>query len=526
MGSSLRFKDEVLKILRPQSELILGAPSCADLRYHIGMKNLFEQVGYEARLGVAPLAVRMRPETLDELVGQSEAVGEGTWLRSAIEADSLSSIILYGPAGTGKTTLARIIAAQTKAHFTEVSAISGGVSDLRRVIDEATHRLTFQNMRTILFIDEIHRFSRSQQDALLHAVEDCVIILIGATTENPFFEVNSALISRSRVIEFKALSDDDIRLVVIRALFDQRGLAGDFVVSETSLNAIIVMAGGDARAALTTLELASQIARSPNELTDKDTQELEQVIASTEVDFSSEPGASGASGARFITSEVVSEASPHTVLPYDKKGDTHYDVISAFIKSMRGSDPDAAVYWLARMIEGGEDPKFIARRILIFASEDVGNADPQALLVAHAAFKATESIGYPECQLNLSQAAIYMALAPKSNSATTAIYAARSEIKNGPLRAVPNHLRDRHRPGAEEYGKYRYPHMAASGWVDQQYLPTGLKRGAFYTPGERGWEAYRSEANERDRPEREESEHGDNDQDPSEYGNLNQASSD
>jgi len=202
---------------------------------------------------------------------------------------------------------------------------------------------------------------------------------------------------------------------------------------------------------------------------------------------------------RYITSAVVADASPNTVLPYDKKGDTHYDVISAFIKSMRGSDPDAAVYWLARMIEGGEDPKFIARRIYIFASEDIGNADPQALLIAQAAFKATEVIGYPECQLNLSQAAIYMALAPKSNSATTAIYSARSEIKNGPLRAVPNHLRDRHRPGAEDYGKYHYPHSEMSGWVDQQYLPEGLSHGAFYTPGERGWEAYRSEAPQRDR---------------------------
>jgi putative ATPase len=447
------------------------------------MENLFSAQEQDAFNSVAPLAVRMRPTTLDELVGQLEVVGAGTWLRSAIETDSLSSIILYGPAGTGKTTLARIIAQVTKATFTEVSAITGGVSDLRRVIDEASKRLTLQNLRTILFVDEIHRFSRSQQDALLHAVEDRVVVLIGATTENPFFEVNSALNSRSRVIEFKALTNSDIEQIVLRALTDKRGLAGDYVLTDAALAAITVMSGGDARTALTTLELAAEVARDPGQLTEEEQLEVTENAALL----------------RVITTSAVLEASPRRALPYDKKGDTHYDVISAFIKSMRGSDPDAAVYWLARMIEGGEDPKFIARRIFIFASEDVGNADPQALLIAEAAFKATESIGYPECQLNLSQAAIYMALAPKSNSATNAIYGALGEIKNGPLRQVPNHLRDRHRPGAETYEKYKYPHVDPRGWVDQQYLPDGLERGAFYEPGERGWEAYRTEAVERDR---------------------------
>jgi putative ATPase len=447
------------------------------------MDNLFSAQEHEALNSVAPLAVRMRPTSLDELVGQLEVVGAGTWLRSAIETDSLSSIILYGPAGTGKTTLARIIALVTKATFTEVSAISGGVSDLRRVIDEASKRLTLQNLRTILFVDEIHRFSRSQQDALLHAVEDRVVVLIGATTENPFFEVNSALISRSRVIEFKALTNEDIEQIVLRALNDERGLAGEYALTDAALAAITVMSGGDARTALTTLELAAEVAREPKQLTDDEQLEVTENTALL----------------RIITTAAVLEASPRRALPYDKKGDTHYDVISAFIKSMRGSDPDAAVYWLARMIEGGEDPKFIARRIFIFASEDVGNADPQALLIAEAAFKATESIGYPECQLNLSQAAIYMALAPKSNSATNAIYAALGEVKNGPLRQVPNHLRDRHRPGAETYGKYHYPHLDPRGWVNQQYLPDGLERGAFFTPGERGWEAYRTEAVEHDR---------------------------
>ncbi|MDR1185207.1 MAG: replication-associated recombination protein A, partial [Coriobacteriales bacterium] len=353
------------------------------------MENLFTPMEQDALSSVAPLAVRMRPRTLDELVGQSEVVGEGTWLRNAIEMDSLSSIILFGPAGTGKTTLARVIARLTRAHFTEVSAISGGVSDLRRVIDEASKRLTMQNLRTILFVDEIHRFSRSQQDALLHAVEDRVVVLIGATTENPFFEVNSALISRSRVIEFKALANADIERVLERALVDERGLSGAFRLSDAACAAITIMSGGDARMALTTLELAAEVARIPEALTEEE--RLEFVGASK----GAEKGSAGAGARRAtdknasstgidttalpaITTAAVLEASPRRTLPYDKKGDTHYDVISAFIKSMRGSDPDAAVYWLARMVEGGEDPKFIARRILIFASEDVGNADPQA----------------------------------------------------------------------------------------------------------------------------------------------------
>jgi putative ATPase len=445
------------------------------------MDTLFTEIEQQAFARVAPLAVRMRPATLDELVGQREVVGAGTWLRNAIERDELSSIILFGPAGTGKTTLARVIAQQTRAHFTEVSAISGGVADLRRVIDEASRRLTTQNARTILFVDEIHRFSRSQQDALLHAVEDRIVILIGATTENPFFEVNSALNSRSRIIEFKALSDDDIAQIVRHALTDARGLNDTFALADDALAAIVQLSGGDARAALTTLELAAELASAD---VDKD-------CPATNADADKDRP--------VITLTAVLDATPRRTLPYDKRGDIHYDVISAFIKSMRGSDPDAAVYWLARMIEGGEDPKFIARRILIFASEDVGNADPQALLIAEAAFKATESIGYPECQLNLSQAAIYMALAPKSNSATNAIFAARAEVRGGPLRDVPSHLRDRHRPGAEEYGTYHYPHLDARGYVEQQYLPDGLQRGVFFTPGERGWEAYRTDAVARDR---------------------------
>lgn len=457
----------------------------------MAMDSLFSEMENAALSSVAPLAVRMRPTSLDELIGQEEVVGEGTWLRRAILDDELASIILFGPAGTGKTSLARIIAAVTKAHFTEVSAISGGVADLRREIDDARKRLSMQSIRTILFVDEIHRFSRSQQDALLHAVEDRIVVLIGATTENPFFEVNSALISRSRVIELKPLSDEDIGTLLDRALKDERGLKGTVQLTDTARTAIVVTAGGDARAALTTLEMAADIARRPADLTQDDLEELEKDVLDA-----------ASLIVPVITGSVIKEASPRRSLPYDKNGDTHYDVISAFIKSMRGSDPDAAVYWLARMIEGGEDPKFIARRIMILASEDIGNADPNALLIAHAAFKATESIGYPECRINLAQAAVYMALAPKSNASCVAIDAALSEVRNGPLRNVPDPLRDRHRPGAEEYGRYLYPHSYAAGWVDQQYLPDGLKRGDFYTPGERGWEAYRSDAVSGDRTEK------------------------
>jgi putative ATPase len=435
----------------------------------------------------APLPVRMRPRNLDEVIGQDDVIGPGTWLRNAIERDELVPIILYGPAGVGKTTIATIIASETKGSFREVSAVSGGVSDLRRVIEGAKSDLALYGKKTILFVDEIHRFSRSQQDALLHAVEDRTVILVGATTENPYFEVNSALLSRSRVVELNPLGHDDIIELVNRAISDERGLSGEFLITDAACETIAINCGGDARAALTTLDLASDIARAGQDLKKEDLEEIE------------DSGIGIPAEKPVITSSMVIEASPRTTLRYDKDGDEHYDIVSAFIKSMRGSDPDAAVYWLARMIDGGEDPKFIARRILILASEDIGNADPNAICVAAAAFKAAESIGYPECRINLSQAAIYMALAPKSNSAEAAIDAALSEVRNGPARAVPNHLRDRHRPGSEKYGEYIYPHDYDEGWVNQQYLPDGLEKGAFYHPGERGWESYRSEATSRDR---------------------------
>lgn len=443
--------------------------------YYTFMDTLFTEIENERKSQVAPLAVRMRPRSLEEVVGQQEAVGEGSWLRNAIEHDQLSSVILFGPAGTGKTSLAHVIAETTKATFVEVSAIGGTVSDLRREIDAADKRLSMSNMRTILFVDEIHRFNRSQQDALLHAVENRIVVLVGATTENPFFEVNSALISRSRIVELGLLSDDDIALLIERALCDERGLDGRYSLDDQAKSALLLLAGGDGRAALTTLELAAGMI---------------------------EPGTPKKPA--VIDEGAVRMATPHRSLPYDKNKDMHYDVISAFIKSMRGSDPDATLYWLARMVDGGEDPKFIARRIFIAASEDVGNADPQALLIAEAAFKSAEVIGYPECVINLAQAATYVALAPKSNAAYAGIFAALDEVRKGPVRKVPDYLRDRHRPGSEDYGTYKYPHNYPSGWVPQRYLPEGLSRGCFYKSSSRGWEAYRSEAFARDRLEAEE----------------------
>ena len=422
------------------------------------MDTLFSGMERAAKKANAPLAARMRPTTLDGYVGQEDAVGQGSWLRKAIEHDTLSSVLLYGPAGTGKTTLARIIAHTTHAEFVEVSAITGTVKDLRREIEAAESRLLTAGRRTILFIDEIHRFTRSQQDALLHAVEDRIVVLIGATTENPYFEVNSALISRSRVVELHALSDEAIDELIQRALESEDGLAGAFVLDEDARKEIVTLAGGDGRAALTSLELASQMVDVPESADSKASEPL------------------------VITKQNVLEANPRRGLPYDKAGDMHYDIISAFIKSMRGSDPDAALYWLARMIDAGEDPKFIARRIMILASEDIGNADPQALLIAHAAFRSAEVIGYPECRINLAQAVIYMALAPKSNAAEAGIDAALHEVRTGPRREVPSYLRDRTRPGSEEYGNYLYPHNYPGGWIEQRYLPEGLERGAFFSP--------------------------------------------
>lgn len=435
-----------------------------------------------------PLAFRVRPRHLKDFAGQQASVGVDSWLYKAIEYDRLSSIILHGPSGTGKTTLASIIAHTTEAEFIQLSAIDATVKDVRRAISEAKDRKLYKGKKTILFIDEIHRFSKSQQDALLHAVEDRTVILVGATTENPLFEVNSALISRSRVIEFSPLTDKDIASICDRALTSPDGLNGMFVLDEDAKHLLVRMSGGDARQALTTLELASQIALDSANLSEKmadsNSQDIENTINQKQI---------------VITQTHVQEAGAKPARSYDKKGDMHYDVVSAFIKSMRGSDPDASVYWLARMLDAGEDPKFIARRIFILASEDIGNADPQALLVAEAAFRAVEVIGLPEARISLAQACIYMALAPKSNASYNAINKALQYVKTHPEHPVPSHLRDRHKLSAQNYGAYLYPHNYAGGWVKQQYLPDGCLPGDFFQPSERGWEIWRVEGSSRDR---------------------------
>jgi putative ATPase len=407
----------------------------------------------------APLAARMRPRTLDELVGQQAVVGPGSPLRSLIEDDRLSSVILWGPAGTGKTSLAGVIAGATSAAYVEVSAVSSGVADVRRAIAGADELRRATGRRTILFIDEIHRFNKSQQDSLLKAVESGVVTLIGATTENPFFEVNSPLLSRSLLFRLESLSPEDVTELLLRAIADERGLGGGVEVDADALTHIVDRAGGDARFALNALEMC----------------------ASTVL----------AAGQTRLTLEDAQTALRQPVLRYDKAGDVHYDVVSAFIKSMRGTDPDAAVFWLAQMIESGEDPEFVARRMVIFASEDVGNADPRALTVAVAAFDALRYVGLPEAILNLSQAAIFLACAPKSNATTVAIGRAREELQRRGAQPVPAHLRDSHYPGSKQLGHgdgYRYPHDAPGGWVKQQYLPDRLRDARFYEPTDRGLE--------------------------------------
>ena len=426
------------------------------------MDTLFTDMENERKSEVAPLAVRMRPRSLEEVVGQKEAVGPGSWLRAAIEQDRLSSVILFGPAGTGKTSLAHVIAESTKAAFVEVSAIGGTVSDLRREIDAAEKRLTGFGLRTILFVDEIHRFNRSQQDALLHAVEDRVLVLVGATTENPFFEVNSALISRSRVVELHGLSDADISLLIDRALDDARGLDGRYALDDKARDAIVLLAGGDGRGALTTLELAAGMV---------------------------EPGTR--SKPACISEEAVRAATPHRNLPYDKNKDMHYDVISAFIKSMRGSDVDASLHYLARMIEAGEDPRFIARRVVIAAGEEVGMADPSALQVAVAAMQAVQMLGMPEGRIPLAQAVVHIATSPKSNASYRALDAAIADVRAGKGQGVPAHLRDAHYSGAKKLGhgtEYRYAHDAPHGVVAQQYAPDDLVGVDYYQPTSHGHE--------------------------------------
>jgi len=412
----------------------------------------------------APLAARMRPRTLGEFIGQEEIVGEGKLLRRAIEADRLSSLIFYGPPGSGKTSLAEIVAQTTKSHFERLNAVTSGVAEIRRVIGEAKERKKFYLQKTILFIDEIHRFNKGQQDALLPAVEDGTVQLIGATTENPLYEVNSPLISRSMIFRLAPLTGEHLRTIIKRALTDpERGLAEyQAVLDEAAVEYLVNMADGDARIALNALEMAV-LTVGPDAATEE----------------------------RRITGEIIRECLQQRPINYDRNGQAHYDTISAFIKSMRGSDPDAAVYYLARMITAGEDPKFIARRMMIHAAEDVGNADPRALLVATAAAQAVEMIGLPEAQIIMSQAAIYIAAAPKSNAARVAIHQAMKDVAECENRLVPPHLRDSSHSGAARLGDgigYRYPHDYPGGYIDQTYLPPNLVEKKYYIPSDRGYE--------------------------------------
>ena len=424
--------------------------------------DLFDYMRENAAQKESPLASRMRPTTLEEVVGQQHIIGQDKLLYRAIKADKLSSIIFYGPPGTGKTTLARVIANTTSAQFTQINATVAGKKDMEEVVKEAKDLQGMYGKKTILFIDEIHRFNKGQQDYLLPFVEDGTLILIGATTENPYFEVNGALISRSSIFELRPLEKKDIKELLLRAVNDTEKGLGSFhaVIEDDALEFLADVSGGDARNALNAIELG---------------------VLTTD---------RSEDGQIHITLDVASECIQKRVVNYDKKGDNHYDIISAFIKSMRGSDPDAAVFYLAKMLYAGEDVKFIARRIMICASEDVGNADPMALTVAVAAAQAVERIGMPESQIILSQAVTYVASAPKSNSAVNAIFAANDAVRNNKT-TVPTHLQDAHYKGAQKLGHgigYKYAHDYPNHYVDQQYLPDEIKDARFYEPGDLGYE--------------------------------------
>ena len=425
--------------------------------------DLFEYMRQQNMKDESPLASRLRPTTLDEVVGQQHIVGKDKLLYRAIKADKLSSIIFYGPPGTGKTTLAKVIANTTSAEFMQINATSAGKKDMEEVVAAAKNNQGMYGKKTILFIDEIHRFNKGQQDYLLPFVEDGTIILIGATTENPYFEVNPALLSRSVIFELKKLSTEDIRTLLLRVVNDTEKGMGSYhaQVDDDALEFLADMANGDARAALTAIELG---------------------ILTTD---------RSEDGIIHITLDVASECIQKRVINYDKTGDNHYDTISAFIKSMRGSDPDAAVYYLARMLYAGEDVKFIARRIMILASEDIGNADPQALQVAVAAAQAVERLGMPEARIVLAQAVTYMASAPKSNSAINAIDKAMRVVQETKTPPVPVHLQDAHYKSAGKLGHgkgYKYAHDYKNHYVKQQYLPDGLTGEVFYEPSENGYE--------------------------------------
>jgi putative ATPase len=440
------------------------------------MPDLWEQTRQTYLRAAQPLAVRMRPRKLDEFVGQGHFLGEGKLLRRMLQADRLTSVIFYGPPGTGKTTLAELIAAYTQRHFERANAAAIGVKDVREVLEHARRRLEADGRRTIFFLDEIHRFNRAQQDVLLGDVERGIITLIGATTENPFFAINSPLVSRSQVFQFQSLDQDAITALIRRAIADEECGYGklDVRIDDDAMAHWAVACDGDARRALTALEIAvlssshSHDAVAPDTDTPTPAPDTRQTI--------------------HITLEVAEQSIQQKAPVYDGTGDEHYDAASALIKSMRGSDPDAAVYWLAKMLHAGEDPMFIARRVAILASEDVGNADPQAIQVAAAAYDLTHRIGMPECQLVLAQAVTYLATAPKSNAATMAIGAAMSDVRNNRTVPVPKALRDSHYKGAKQLGygtEYQYAHNSETGFVDQDYL--GVDK-TYYHPTDRGYE--------------------------------------
>lgn len=438
-----------------------------------GQKNNLFSVSEKASLArAAPLAARMRPRTLAEFIGQKHFLGPDKLLTRMLEADRLSSLIFYGPPGVGKTSLATVIANRTKARFHYLSAPAASVKDVRQIGAEARDRLAAGGTRTVLFIDEIHRFNRAQQDVLLDDVEAGVLILIGATTENPFFSVNSPLISRSTVFRFEPITEEDLLQLLKKAVVDnERGFGKlDIDVDDEALKFLAVMSDGDARKALMALEVGvlSQAARKP--------------ASDTEID--------GAGAKIKFNLEVARQSIQQKTIDYDGTGDTHYDLASALQKSMRGSDPDATVYWLARMLAGGEDTRFIARRIAVCAAEDVGNADPMATVLAAAAVQISEFVGLPEAQLPLAQAALYVACAPKSNASASAIWDAMADVRNEPIRQVPKHLKDSHYQAAKKAGfgvDYKYPHNFKDGFVPQKYLPEGFEK-KYYVPRETGQE--------------------------------------
>ncbi len=427
--------------------------------------DLFTDLRTANRLTAQPLAARMRPRNLDEFVGQEHILGPGKLLRRMLLADRLNSVIFYGPPGCGKTALAHVIANQTKSHFVAMNAVAAGIKDVRDVLTEARSRLEHDGERTILFLDEIHRFNRSQQDVLLPDVENGIVILIGATTQNPFFAVNTPLLSRSQIFTLEPLSREHTKTVITRALADsERGLGKTPVtITDDALNFLAEICDGDARRALMAIEIGVKSSLAIENARPDSTQILFDLA-------------------------LAQDSIQRKVLDFDPTGDSHYDLASAFIKSLRGSDPQAATYWLARMLESGEDPRFVARRLVIFASEDIGNADPMALLVANGAWDAVERVGLPECVLNLSHAVCYLATAPKSNACTVAIGAAQKDVKEGRTLPVPKHLRDAHYAGAKQFGHvgYQYAHNFEGGWVDQEYIPADV---TYYTPTDRGHEA-------------------------------------